>query len=255
VINAIRSEWIKLRSTTATVLFACFAVAVPLIFTILISIFRKNPALNDSSELFANTVLGPCYLTGFFAGVVGALGIGQEYRHNTIRVTFTAEPRRSRVLTAKLIVNTLFGLAIGLVALLSCFAVASIILKSRHAHISLTDPGSNLTRFFGQIVFCGLFALAGFGLCAAVRQPAAAIPIMLVWALIVESIIGGIITAITGSGRAARYLPFREGFALAAGGHDTAEDMFSRVGAGAYFGVFVAILLAIGWVLTLRRDA
>ena len=240
-------------------LFICFAVAIPVIFSILWSALSGHPDRETSANLFSNAVLGPCYFTGFFAGIVGALGIGQEHRHNTIRVTFTAEPRRTRVLAAKLIVNTAFGLAIGTVSLLLCYGFASAILKSRDATMSLSDPGSNLTALVGQIVFCGLFTLCGFGLCAAIRQPAAAIPILLVWPLIVEGIIGGIISAASGGNddvdRSGRYLPFREGFRLASNNADDVAGQFSRLGAGLYFGVFVAIIVAIGWALTLRRDA
>ncbi len=256
MIDAVRSEWIKLRTTRATVLFIGFAVAIPVIFSVLSAVLTKNPQDKSSRELFNNMVLGPCYFTGFFAGIVGALGIGQEYRHNTIRVTFTADPRRSRVLAAKLIVNTLFGLGIGLVALLLCLGVSSTILNSRHAHMSIYDPGVNLSAFIGQVVLCGLFTLAGFGLCSAIRQPAAAIPILLVWPLVVESILFGIINSATGSERATRFLPFREGFRIAnSDTFDGSSGAFGRLGAGLYFGIFVAIIVAIGWVLTLRRDA
>ena len=127
MIDAVRSEWIKLRTTWATVLFVGFAVAIPVIFSVLSAALTKNPQDKSSRELFNNMVLGPCYFTGFFAGIVGALGIGQEDCHNTIRVTFTSDPRRSPVLAAQLIVNTLFGLAIGLVALLLCLGPSSAI--------------------------------------------------------------------------------------------------------------------------------
>lgn len=256
MIDAIRSEWIKLRTTRATVLFIGFAVIIPVIFSTLAALLTKHPQDSSSRRLFNDMVLGPCYFTGFFAGIVGALGIGQEYRHNTIRVTFTADPRRSRVLTAKLIVNTVFGLGIGLVSLLLCFGISSSILSSRNATMNFSDPGVNVSAFLGQVVLCGLFTLAGFGLCAAIRQPAAAIPILLVWPLVVESILFGIIDSATGSERATRFLPFREGFRIASNdSFDSTNGSFSRLPAGLYFGAFVAIIVAIGWVLTLRRDA
>jgi ABC-2 type transport system permease protein len=251
MIDAIRSEWIKLRTARSNVVLICLAVAAPLALSILISIFTDFE-FSDGNDTFSATVLGPCYLCVFLAGVVGVLGIGQEYRHNTIRVTFTGEPRRSRVLSAKIVVTTLFGLAIGLGTQLLCFGSARIILGVRDVAIGFNNPGENLTAFVGLTLLCGLFTLLGFGLGAIMRQPAGAIPVLLLWPLIGEGILRGVLFAISES--LVKWLPVQAGLRLATTG-ETDDLVLSRLASGAYFTAWVVVVVAIGWLLVERRDA
>lgn len=247
MINAVRSEWIKLRTARSSLVLMGIAVGGSLALSVLTSMFTDFE-FSDGLDTFGATVLGPSFMCVFLAGVIGVLGIGQEYRHNTIRVTFAAEPRRSRVLAAKIIVTTLFGLAIGLVTQTLCYAAASAILGARDVSIGITDPGENLAGFTGQVVLCGLFTLLGLGLGTIIRQPSGAIPLLLLWPLIGEGIIGGIFPG------AGRWLPFRNGLRLPITG-DVGEEALARLNAGLYFAAFVAIVVAVGWVLVERRDA
>ena len=245
--DALLSEWIKLRTARANVVLAVIAVAGPLAICVLTALLNDFES-SDGLDTFGVTVLAPCFLCVFLAGVIGVLGIGQEYRHNTIRVTFVAEPRRSRVLLAKVVLTVAFGAGIALLTQTLCYVAASIILGARDISIGITDPGENLAGFVGQVVLSALFTLLGFGLCAIIRQPAGAIPLLLLWPLIGEGIIGGIVPSI------GRWLPFRNGLRLPLTG-DVGEDVLSRVGAGLYFGAFVTIVVAVGWLLVERRDA
>ncbi|MEZ5215696.1 MAG: hypothetical protein R2715_03655 [Ilumatobacteraceae bacterium] len=159
-------------------------------------------------------------------------------------------------MAAKLVVTTLFGVAMGLISQLICFAAAKVILGARDVAIGFGHPGENLSAFVGQVVLCGLFTLAGFGLGSMLRQPAGAIPTLLLWPLIGEGVIGSlVIVSIWGTdSRAFKWLPFTAGLSLPSIG-DRGTQALSRVGAGIYFGVFVSILVAIGWYLVERRDA
>ncbi len=253
ITEAVRSEWIKLRTVRANVVIALVGVLVPLGFTILIA-STGSFGPRDGQETFAATVLIPGYLCVFLAGVVGVLGIAQEYRHSTIRVTFTVDARRSRVLAAKVIVSTLFGAGIGLVAGVACYGAARLIFAIRHVAMSLTSPGENLSAFVGQIVLCALFTLAGFGLGAIFRQPAAAIPVLFLWPLIGEQAIMRMVLFVLGAEDKAKWLPFQAGLSLPVTGLDRSDDL-SRVSAGLWFAVFVVVLVALGWLLVERRDA
>lgn len=250
---AIHSEWIKLRTTTSNLVLAVLAIGIPLIITLLVSLFGDF-GFSDGIDTFQATVLIPSYLCVFLSGVVGVLGIGQEYRHNTIRVTFTVEARRSRVLAAKVIVTTLVGAGIGLVSQLVGFAVAKAILSARDVRLGFTYPGVNLTAFIGQVVLCGLFTLAGFGLGAILRQPAGAIPLLLLWPLIGEGTILQIILNLVGAGGMVKWLPFTQGLTLGFN-DERGSDILSRLGAGLYFGIWVVAIVGFGWYLVERRDA
>lgn len=247
MINALRSEWIKLRTARSNFALMCIAVVGSVALSVLTATFADFE-FSDGLDTFGATVLAPSYMCVFLAGVVGVLGIGQEYRHNTIRVTFAAEPRRGRVLAAKIVVTTIFGLLIGLVTQTLCYLAASLVLGVRDVAIGITDPGENLAGFVGQVALCGLFTLLGFGLGAILRQPAGAIPLLLLWPLIGESIIGGIFPKV------GKWLPFRNGLRLPLTG-DVGDDVLDRLNAGLYFGGFVILVVAVGWLLVERRDA
>lgn len=252
MLAAMRSEWIKLRSVRANVVLASLGLAIPILISLLTSSVGDY-GFSDGADVFTATVLVPSYLCVFLSGVIGVLGIGQEYRHNTIRVTFTCEARRSRVLAAKLITSTLVGLAMGLVAQLACYAIAAPILSSRDVRFGFGNPGENLTAFVGQIVLCGLFTVAGFGLGAILRQPSGAIPALLLWPLIGEGIVLNLVFFLAGWDDGAKWMPFSAGLSLGVSG-DRGETL-SRLGAGLYFGVVVAVIVGIGWWLVERRDA
>ncbi len=254
MIDAIRSEWIKLRTVRGNVVLALLGVLIPVALATAIAAFG-NFEFSDGLDTFGATVLAPGYLCVFLAGVVGVLGISQEYRHNTIRVTFTADASRSRVLAAKVAVTTLYGSGIALTSGLLSFLIAKLIFSARDISIGFTHPGENLAGFAGQIVLCALFTLAGFGLGAILRQPAAAIPILLLWPLIGEQVFLRLLLSIVGADGGAKWLPFQAGLSLPATGTGDADDLFGRVGSGLLFGSLVAVLVAIGWLLVQRRDA
>lgn len=253
MIDAIRSEWIKLRTARSNLVLAALGIGIPLVIATLAAALGDFGGA-DGRDTFQGTVLLPAYLCVFLSGVVGVLSIASEYRHNTIRVTFTSEARRSRVLGAKVIVATLFGTGMGLVAQLLCFGVAKAILSSKDIALAFDHPGENLSGFLGQIALCGLFTLAGFGIGAILRQPAGAIPFLLLWPLIGESVILRLVFGLAGAEGAAKWFPFIEGLRLPVTG-DAGSDVLGRVSAGLYFGGVVLVLVGIGWSLVERRDA
>ena len=251
MINAIRSEWIKLRSARSNIVLVCLAIGLPLVISTLIAALA-DMRNSDPIDVMAAVVLGPCFICVIMAGVIGVLGIGQEYRHNTIRVTFTGEPRRSRVLAAKVVVTTAFGLGIGLLTQALCLGVAKTIFSVRDIEVAFFEPGVNAAAFIGQVLLCGLFTLAGFGLGAILRQPAGAIPILVVFPLVVEPILAGLLGLIADN--AGKWMPFQQGIRMAVNA-ETGPEVFSRLYSGLYFGGFVAVIVAIGWLLVERRDA
>ena len=95
-------------------------------------------------------------------------------------------------------------------------------------------------------------ALMGFGFCCILRQPAAAIPIFLVWALVAEGIVGAILDQI--SEDAHKWLPFQAGFRIAVSDVES-TDALSRPAAIVYFSLWTAAVVAVGWWMAQRRDA
>jgi ABC-2 type transport system permease protein len=186
----------------------------------------------------------------YLSGAVGALAIGQEYRHNTIRLAFTGEPVRGRVLAAKVVVTTIMGLAIGLVSGLLCLAVGTVVLGAKDVAFGLSNGSENGVAFVGVVILSGLFTLCGFGLGAIMRTPAGAIPALMVWPLIPEPLIAALAPGV------GKWFPFNAGGQLANNGvADGGVEAVSRLTGGLVFGGFVALVVTAGWILVERRDA
>lgn len=248
MIGALQAEWIKLRSVRANVILIIIALAVPVVLTLLIAAIAPFGNTVFQEEVFGVAVITPAVVAAYLCGVLGVLGIGQEYRHNTIRVTLAAQPNRSVVLAAKTIVYGLFGLAIGIIALALSFATGAICLAARDIPYKVV-----VAPMIGTVLMCVLLTLFGFGLGAIMRQPAGAIPVFLIWPLILEGIVGLILRSIDDS--LVKWLPFRSAQELANFTMAIDTEVFSRVVSGLYFGAWTVGIVAIGWWLAERRDA
>lgn len=108
------------------------------------------------------------------AGVLGAMSLVSEYASGLIRVSFAAVPARRSLLAAKTAVLSAVMLAFGLVVTFASFGLSEAILSSKHAGISLSQPGiwSALTA---AILLPAVSALTGLGLAALIRHSAATI--------------------------------------------------------------------------------
>lgn len=249
MIGSIRSEWIKFRTVRANVILIAITLALPLVLSVVLALVVDGGEA-DPSNSFGAAVLAPSMIAVYLCGVLGVLGIGQEYRHNTIRVTFAAQPRRSLVMLGKTIVYGTFGLLVGIVTPMLCLVISAVTMRARD--VPYETSGASLV---GIAVLCVLTTLFGFGLGSVMRQPAGAIPVFLLWPLLVESIVGAIFSSVNPD--LVRWLPFRSGQQLARFGDGSMGDgaEFSRVVSGVYFGAWTVALLALGWWLVERRDA
>ena len=94
--------------------------------------------------------------------------------------------------------------------------------------------------------------LLGHGLGLFIRNSAATVCILLLWPLIVEGLIAGLLSAAGGEGLV-RFLPYSAGFNMAVIEED--PDAFGGIAGGLYFFAWVAVILVLGVVTAKRRDA
>jgi ABC-2 type transport system permease protein len=248
VISAIRSEWIKLRSVRSNVVLLIVIVVVSVGLAVLISALVHKPDVNDPIQRLAPGLFGAAFFCRLLFGIIGVQMIGQEYRFNTIRVSFTGEPRRMRVVLAKLVVLVVTTVVVAAIAIAAAVSVSGLILSSRGFSLDLGAPGAG-ANLVGALVECVIAALVGFGVGAIVRQPVGGIIFMTVWPLVVENIVAGLLPKV------GKWLPFTEGFRLVQFDRERVEHVFSRVGGGLYFAAFAVLVLAGGAYLVQRRDA
>jgi ABC-2 type transport system permease protein len=244
MIHAIRSEWIKLRTARSNLVLLALAVGVPLALTLLLSL-TISPNDVNGSETF-DVVLAGTNFGRFLFGVLGVLVIGQEYRHTTIRVTFTAEPRRLRVMLAKLIAIVSTGLVVGAMSTLAPYWMGRAIFSSRDMHMT-TPTGTQVRALVGSIILFILLGLCGLGLGAIIRATAGAITFLIVVPVVIEPILYGFVHSIR------KWLPFNAGSQLITTGNG--NEALSPWAGGAFLAGFVLLLLVIGTALVIRRDA
>ena len=245
MIDAIRSEWIKVSTVTVTWVLAIVAVAFPLVVTTLTTAFADT--VWDGEEL-AGLVGGLVIVTAMLLGVVATIAVTNEFAHNTIRPTFAVMPDRLRPLLAKPIVQVAITFVLTVVTVAVCWLLGSA--------LSGDSPdlgeGTALPALVGVVLLAVGLALLGFGLGLLVRNSPAAICILLLWPLIAEGLIAGLLSA-AGADGAAKFLPYSAGFNMALTEPD--QDAFGRVGGGVYFFAWVIVIGVLGVVTARRRDA
>jgi ABC-2 type transport system permease protein len=115
--------------------------------------------------------------------VAGVLAIGNEYSTGMIKLSLTAMPRRLTWLLAKATVLTASVLAASALAVAGAALAGRLILPGHgftpaHGYASLTSA-TDMRAAAGAVLYLTLIALLSFGLAAAVRDPAAAIGLVL----------------------------------------------------------------------------
>ncbi|MCL1837838.1 MAG: ABC transporter permease [Propionibacteriaceae bacterium] len=112
-----------------------------------------------------------CYV---FPAILGALIVNSEFRYQTITPTFLAQPRRGRVLIAKLIVALPFAALTGVVLVATSIAAGGGVLALTDQITGLEEP--KVWEFFLRVVAAmTIWGLVGVGLGALIKNQIAAI--------------------------------------------------------------------------------
>ncbi len=252
MINLLRSEWIKLRTVRMNWILGIIAFAFPVTITLLTAFFS-----GDDQSFTARTLLevltGTAVVAALLCGVIAAASITSEFGFGTIRPTFAAVPRRTRLIAAKGIVAVTTSMVLLAGVELLGVGVGRPLAEGQGATIDL-DSALAVPALVGTVVLAGLMALAGYGLGLLTRSTPAAISILIVWPLIAEALIGGLIGLISGWHNVVQWMPFQAGVRLVFVGSDFFDGP-SRVVSGLYFGGVAAALTIAGGIAVNRRDA
>ena len=143
---AARSEWIKLRTVRSTIWALVLTVVVTIGLGALLTALeasrwdhRTLAQIKDFDPLLYS--LAGLNLAQLSVGVLGVLAMTSEYATGSIKLTFGATPQRSVVLAAKTATFSAVVAIVGLVSCLAAFWLGQAILASKHAGVSITDPG------------------------------------------------------------------------------------------------------------------
>jgi ABC-2 type transport system permease protein len=165
--NVVRAEWTKLRSLRSTwwTVLAAFVVTVGLSVLIdwaIVANWEQSTPQDRATFDPTNSSLAGLSLGQLAVAVLGVMALTSEYSTGGIRTTFTAVPRRLRVLGAKVSVVVLLGLATGLVTSFVAFGLGQLFFASRDVSTSLGAPHV-LRAVVGAGLYvagCGMFGLA-----------------------------------------------------------------------------------------------
>ncbi len=188
-------------------------------------------------------------VAGLFALIFGIMITTTEFRHGTITPTFLAMPLRERVVAAKAVASVPIALGFALLA----FAVIAAIAVP---WLSLTDVelqlfGREALQRCGQIALAvTLLGLLGVALGNVVHSQVAALVGTLVWLLLVETLVGGLLGLVDLDGLVG-YLPFRAVDAVDGGG---GEDVLGFWAGLAVVLAYIVVVGALGMGRARRRD-
>jgi ABC-type transport system involved in multi-copper enzyme maturation permease subunit len=179
---AVNAEWIKIRSSRATVvtmlLAGAFALGLGLLNTWSITsrwaamTAAEKAAFDPAGDSFAGFQLAQlCF------AVLGVLAVSTEYASKMIDTTFTATPHRMRVLAAKSLVVAAFALVLGELYAIATFAVGQLVLSRADLAVSPGAPGV-FRAVTGVGLYLAVLAVVGVGLGALLRHSAGAIAAM-----------------------------------------------------------------------------
>ena len=236
------SELRKMRSTRTNLGLLAGMVALILLTVLLTGFISEERDLADVENQYA--VLSAGTSAALFAALIGVMAITSEFRHGTIRPTFVVTPQRSRVVVAKVLASLLMGVLFGLAAIGLSFGIGYAVLAVRDIPLALSTRDV-LWLVLGTPVLTAAWAALGVGLGALLRNQVFAVIGLIVWAMVIDNLLRGLVPGIGG------YTPVGASAAIIA---DPADYVLSAASGGLLLLGYVALFVAAGLALVARRD-
>ncbi|MDH2427016.1 ABC transporter permease [Sphaerisporangium sp. TRM90804] len=190
------AEWLKLRSIRSTGIAVAAALAGILLGVVVawsaVNVFDGASPERRATARIAEIELVTLLVPQLCMGVLGVLAITSEYVTGTIRLTFTAEPRRRRVLAAKAAIVGAVALAVGPVVVFATYFVSRAMIGDRFGGVYLAPFAEKAPMMLASGVSVMVFALAGLGFGAILRSSAGAIASIVVLVYLLPMIAGNL---------------------------------------------------------------
>lgn len=181
-------------------------------------------------------------VVAIFSLAVGITLSAGEFRHGTVVDTFLTEPRRGRVMLAKLVAGLLAGLVGGAV-------VAGATLGLGVAWCAAKDVGFDWSVGWrsgvGVLLWQAFYTVLGVAVGAVVRAQAAAVVTAVAWLFVAETALGQLV------GGLARWLPATAASAL---GNTPGDTLLSQLAGGVVLAGWTALAAVAAVAVTARRD-
>src|SRR6266516_4824531 len=248
--SLISAELLKLRSTRS----AWIPLAAALAAAVLAVIANTTAAGHGGTP-----PLSPAMLPDLLRGSGGQLVDGAvllawivlsagEFRHRTSVTTFLGQPRRLRVVSAKLAAAALTGVAAGLLAEALSAATSAATLTAHHVPLAWTQPGVPGTVAAVPLL-AALYGVLGASLGLLLRNTAAAVGLALMWAFGIE----GVLPVLIHAPAMVRWLPEAAANAVLHGSSATTTTL-PAAAALAFLTGYAVVLATGGALVTTRRE-
>lgn len=181
MIDAVATEWIKLRTSRAAWYCLIAAAAMlPVAAGIAWTASQAWDALPPDERTGAISPLTQLASWGMTLalGVMGALSVSREYSSGMIRTTFTALPSRGRVLAAKAVVCGAIASVTALAVLVSVWWATRAVLGDRGMEGIPGPLSQEWEPIAAMAAEAAVFALLGLGLAALTRSAVASIAVL-----------------------------------------------------------------------------
>jgi ABC-2 type transport system permease protein len=242
VIEQVRAEVLKIRSTRTTLGLVAGMLVIVIAFTVLSGLLQHARDLTTPED--QRQLLGIGSIAGLFSGLAGILVLTSEYRFGTIRPTFLVAPSWPRILGAKLIATFVVGVVFGIVGMALSYGIGYVCLSARNIPFVL-DNGDIALLVGGTILGAGIWGSIGVAVGAIVRNQIGAVIGILAWGFVVENLLFGLVPSI------GRFVPGEAANALTGSTHD---HLLSPAVGGLVMLAWLAGLALIGLLWTERRD-
>ena len=249
MVASLKSDFRKLLSVRSTYLVTALAWALIGFIAFYVTGYRDNVQyldkffLNHGVFTWVNTM-------GVFIAIVTALQMGHEYRYSTIMYTLTSSGSRSRTLLSKVMVSTVFAVVI--VALTAIYGVTMQYFGALTAGHHPEPQHFQIAQIMWRCFFYGwAYAMVGLVLAVLFRQLVAIIVTLFLVPATVEPLLSLLLKD------NAKYLPFTALDTIITGSSTTSTGhaALSTSSAALTFGLYLAVLWIITWIVFLKRDA
>ncbi len=242
MIDQLKAELLKIRSTRTTIGLVLGMIALILLFSLLSGLLTKAPHLTSAED--QRGVLSVGSLAGVFSALAGIMLVTSEYRYGTIKPTFLFTPKRSRVIAGKLAAGLLAGLVFGIVGEGLGFGIGYATLSARGLHLAL-DGGQITLLLAGTLIGTALWGTIGVGLGSIVHNQVGAIIGLLAWGFVIENLLFAFVPSV------GRFAPVHANNAFIG---FTDHHLLSALAGALILVAWAVCLAAAGTLLTARGD-
>jgi ABC-2 type transport system permease protein len=251
VINLIKSEVLKIRSTQVWFWMVLLSVAFTALGTIGFSVDAVHNYERGESVSYYD-LFTQSQGAGVALVVLGILGLTTEFRHQTITPTLLATPNRWRLLAGKAASYGIFAMFYAAVCVVVNFAIAIIWLNAKHVPLEYGHGVPNgVLKAYLSLVLSGLF---GLGLGALIRNQAASMVFGIVYLFVLDTLLN----FVPGVRKGYAWTPGGALKAFTSNGHVSGmpDDvhLLAPLAAGLLFLAWSLGLLIVGGQTSLRRD-